>query len=189
MSAKIARPSSPTPSRIARMTASSLARPIPVSGSGVMFGAVSHGIPAGDLVAFLISKEPTIHVAVLGAPAPIWFLGIQRSAGAARPELDVPKPDPAVADANIAPIKTPVLIQVGAVDRLLPIATALHDLLQQAGKSVRIDVYEHGYHDFVLGPQGQTRQELPRGEVLLGGALDALERSVAFVKAATPGAR
>ena len=143
----------------------------------------------GNLVAFLISKEPTVHAAVLGAPAPIWFLGIQRSTGAARPELDAPKPDPAVADPNIAPIRTPVLIQVGTVDRLLPIATLLHDLLQQAGKSVRMDVYEHGYHDFVLGPQGQTRQDLPRGEVLLEGALDALERSVAFVKAATPGSR
>ena len=143
----------------------------------------------GNLVAFLISKEPTIHAAVLGAPAPIWFLGIERSAGAARPELDAPKPDPAVADANIAPIKTPVLIQVGTVDRLLPIATLLHDLLHRAGKSVRMDVYEHGYHDFVMGPQGQTRPDLPKGEVLLEGALDALEQSVAFVKSATPGAR
>ena len=52
-----------------------------------------------------------------------------------------------------------------------------------------MDVYEHGYHDFVMGPQGQTRQDLPRGEVLLQGALDALEQSVAFVKSATPGAR
>ncbi len=143
----------------------------------------------GNLVAFLISKEAEVHAAVLGAPAPIWFLGIQRSAGAARPELDAPKPDPAVADANIAPIKTPVLIQVGTVDRLLPMATVLHDLLQQAGKSVHMDVYEHGYHDFVMGPQGQTRNDLPRGEVLLEGALDALERSVAFVKSPTPGAR
>ena len=143
----------------------------------------------GNLVAFLVSKEPTIHAAVLGAPAPIWFLGVDRAAGAARPDLDAPRPDPAVADANIAPIRTPVLIQVGTVDRLLPIAQLLHDSLEKAGKSVRMDVYEHGYHDFVMGPQGQTRQDLPRGEVLLQGALDALEQSVAFVKSATPGAR
>jgi hypothetical protein len=45
-----------------------------------------------------------------------------------------------------------------------------------------MDVYEHGYHDFVLGPQGQNRPDLPRGEVLLQGALDALEKSVAFLK-------
>ena len=43
-------------------------------------------------------------------------------------------------------------------------------------------MYEHGYHDFVLGPQGQKRQDLPQGEVLLPGALDALELTVSFVK-------
>ena len=52
-----------------------------------------------------------------------------------------------------------------------------------------MDVYEHGYHDFVLGPQGQTRSELPRGEILLQGALDALDLSVSFVKAPLAGAR
>jgi acetyl esterase/lipase len=93
------------------------------------------------------------------------------------------KSDAAIAQANITPIRTPVLILVGTEDGLLPMATALHDLLQQAGKAVRMDVYEHGYHDFVLGPQGQNRPDLPRGEVLLQGALDALERSVSFVKA------
>jgi len=51
---------------------------------------------------------------------------------------------------------------------------------------VRMDVYQHGYHDFVLGPQGQSRPDLKQGEILLEGALDALERSVAFVKAAQP---
>ncbi len=92
------------------------------------------------------------------------------------------KPDPAVVAANIAPIRTPVLILVGTEDRLLPLATTLHDLLAQAGKSVRMDVYEHGYHDFVLGPQGQNRPDLPHGEILLQGALDALDESVAFVR-------
>ena len=68
---------------------------------------------------------------------------------------------------------------------MLPLATSLHDQLAEAGKAVRMDVYEHGYHDFVLGPQGQNRQDLPQGEVLMQGALDALELSVAFVKAPT----
>ena len=45
-----------------------------------------------------------------------------------------------------------------------------------------MEIYEHGYHDFVLGPQGQQRRDLPEGEVLLQGALDALERSLTFVK-------
>ena len=65
-------------------------------------------------------------------------------------------------------------------------ATTLHDELAKAGKSVRLDVYEHGYHDFVLGPQGQDRPDLERGEVLLQGALDALELTVSFVKSAPP---
>ena len=47
---------------------------------------------------------------------------------------------------------------------------------------MQMDVYEHGYHDFVLGPQDQNRPDLPRGEILLPGALDALDKAVAFVK-------
>jgi dipeptidyl aminopeptidase/acylaminoacyl peptidase len=156
-----------------------------VDGSRVSLYGVSLG---GNLVAYLISRVPTIHAAILGAPAPIWFLGIEMPAGGGRPDVSTVKPDPAIAEANIAPIRTPVLILVGTEDQLLPMATALHDRLQQAGKPVRMEVYEHGYHDFVLGPQGQSRPDLPRGEVLLQGALDALERSVSFVKS-PPGAR
>ena len=157
-----------------------------VDGSRVSLYGVSLG---GNLVAYLISKVPTIHAAILGAPAPIWFLGIQPPQSGGRPDLSKAQPDPAVAEANIAPIRTPVLILVGTEDRLQLIATMLHDLLQKAGKPVRMDVYEHGYHDFVLGPQGQNRPDLPRGEVLLQGALDALDLSVSFVKAASPGGR
>jgi hypothetical protein len=45
-----------------------------------------------------------------------------------------------------------------------------------------MEVYEHGYHDFVLGPQGQQRRDMPQGEILMQGTLDALERSVKFVR-------
>jgi len=154
-----------------------------VDGSRVSLYGVSLG---GNLVLFLASKVPTLHAVVAGAPAPIWFLGMQRGAGASRPELEAPKADPAVVEANVAPIQTPILILVGTEDRLLAMDTVLHDALKQAGKAVRMDVYEHGYHDFVLGPQGQNRPDLKQGEALLEGALDALERSVAFVKAASP---
>jgi dipeptidyl-peptidase-4 len=146
-----------------------------VNASRVSLYGVSLG---GNLVAFLIAKAPDIHAAVLGAPAPFWFLGVEMQRGGSTP----PKPDPAVAAANIAPVRTPVLILAGTADRLLPLATLLHDELSRAGKDVRLDVYEHGYHDFVLGPQGQKRPDLPQGEVLLQGTLDALELSVAFVK-------
>jgi dipeptidyl aminopeptidase/acylaminoacyl peptidase len=157
-----------------------------VDASRVSLYGVSLG---GNLVAYLVSKVPTIHAAVLGAPAPIWFLGVPMPAGGGRPDLSKATPDPAVAEANIAPIRTPVLILVGTEDRLITMATTLHDLLEKAGKPVRMDVYEHGYHDFVLGSQGQNRQDLPRGEVLLQGALDALELSVSFVEAASPAGR
>jgi dipeptidyl-peptidase-4 len=135
----------------------------------------------GNLVLYLVSKLPTIHAAVLGAPAPIWFLGIQMPASGPR-DFAAAKPDVAVAGANIAPIRTPLLILVGTEDGLLPLDATLHDALVQAGKSVRMDVYEHGYHDFVLGNQGQKRPDLAKGEILLAGALEALENAVAFVK-------
>ncbi len=154
-----------------------------VNASRVNLYGVSLG---GNLVSFLISKKPTIHRAVLGAPAPIWFLGMKGPEGGGRPDFSAMKPDPEVASANIAPIQTPVLILVGAEDRLESMARTLHDELTRAGKSVRLDVYEHGYHDFVLGPQGQDRPDLERGEVLLQGALDALELTVSFVKGAPP---
>jgi dienelactone hydrolase len=137
----------------------------------------------GNLVPFLVSRAPAIHAAVLGAPAPFWFLGVARPSVPGAPvDFAASKADPAVAGPNIAPIKTPILILVGTADRLQPLAVELHDQLAAAGKTVRLDIYEHGYHDFVLGPQGQKRQDLPQGEVLLPGALDALELTVRFVR-------
>jgi len=91
------------------------------------------------------------------------------------------KPDPEISRKNIEPIRTPVLILVGTADGLLPVTIMLHDALAAAGKSVRMEVYENGYHDFCLGPQGQKRPDLPQGEALFDSALDALEKSVLFV--------
>jgi dienelactone hydrolase len=137
----------------------------------------------GNLVLHLISRLSTVHTAVLGAPAPIWFLGMQPPPPGGGPAaLEALKPDPEISRKNIEPIRTPMLILVGTDDRLLPVDTTLHELLVQAGKSVSMEVYEHGYHDFCLGPQGQNRPDLPRGEALLDSALDALEKTVRFVK-------
>jgi dipeptidyl aminopeptidase/acylaminoacyl peptidase len=136
----------------------------------------------GNLVLFLASKIPDLHAVVVGAPAPMWFLGVQMPAGGVRPDLSTLRPDAAIASANIAPIVTPILMLVGTADALLPIDRTLHEELASRGKSVRMEIYEHGYHDFVLGPQGQTRPDLPKGEILLQGALDALDRTVQFVK-------
>jgi dipeptidyl-peptidase-4 len=140
----------------------------------------------GNLVMNLVSRVPTIKSAILGAPASIWFLGMTFPPGgrAAGPDrFKNAKPDPDVSRKNIEPIRTPILILVGTADSLLPVTTMLHDALAAQGKSVRLEVYEHGYHDFCLGPQGQKRPDLPQGEVLLDSALDALEKSVAFARA------
>jgi dienelactone hydrolase len=136
----------------------------------------------GNLALFLASKVPDLHAVVVGAPAPMWFLGVRQPAGGARLDFSAVKPDPAVAGANIAPIATPILMLVGTADPLLAIDRTLHEELASRGKSIRMEIYEHGYHDFVLGPQGQTRRDLPQGEILLQGALDALERTVQFVE-------
>jgi dipeptidyl aminopeptidase/acylaminoacyl peptidase len=136
----------------------------------------------GNLAMFMASRVPTLHAVVAGAPAPIWFLGYHKIWGASAPDFAKTPPDPAISLENIAPIKVPVLILVGTEDSLLPLDVRLHDELAKQGKSVRMEVYEHGYHDFVLGNQGQKRDDLARGEVLLSGALEALELAVKFVK-------
>jgi len=136
----------------------------------------------GNLAMFLASRVPTLHAVVAGAPAPIWFLGYKFGPGNARPDFSAVPPDPVVSKQNITPIKMPVLILVGTEDRLLPLDVRLHDELVKHGKNVRMEVYEHGYHDFVLGNQGQTRGDLPRGEILLPGALEALELTLQFLK-------
>jgi dipeptidyl aminopeptidase/acylaminoacyl peptidase len=136
----------------------------------------------GNLALFLAAKVPTLKTVIAGAPAPIWFLGFSVPAQGARPDFAQMKPDTEVLKTNIAPIHSPILIIVGTEDRLLGIDTVLHDQLVKHGKSVRMEVYEHGYHDFVLGNQGQRRGDLPQGEILLQGALDALDRSVRFVR-------
>jgi dienelactone hydrolase len=136
----------------------------------------------GNLVMYLASRVPTLHAVVAGAPAPIWFLGYKIGPNWSLPDFAKVAPDAVTTKENIAPIKVPVLIIVGTEDRLLPLANRLHDELVKQGKSARLEIYEHGYHDFVLGNQGHKRDDLPRGEILLPGALEALELTVKFVK-------
>jgi dipeptidyl aminopeptidase/acylaminoacyl peptidase len=150
-----------------------------VDSSRVSVYGVSLG---GNLALFLASIIPDLHAVVVGAPAPMWFLGVRLPAGGGRPDLGALQPDAAVAAANIAPIATPILMLVGTADPLLGIDRTLHEALASRGKKIRMEIYEHGYHDFVLGPQGHTRPDLPQGEILLQGALDALDRTVQFVK-------
>jgi dipeptidyl-peptidase 4 len=139
----------------------------------------------GNLVMNLLSRVPAIHGAIVGAPAAIWFMGVTMPPDAPKSGPDRfkdAKPDPDVTKKNIEPIRTPILILVGTADSLLPVTTMLHDALAAQSKPVHMEVYEAGYHDFCLGPQGHNRPDLPNGEALLDSTLDALEKSVRFAK-------
>jgi dipeptidyl aminopeptidase/acylaminoacyl peptidase len=136
----------------------------------------------GDVTMQLLARTP-VRAAILGAGAPIRFLGVRPNPNAPREDRfrDMTV-DEARATANVEKISTPILIQVGTADSLLPINRLLHDRLEKAGRKVRMEIYEGGYHDFVMGPQGQNRPDLKGGEQLLDITLQALERSLAFVK-------
>ena len=131
----------------------------------------------GNLILHLIGRTK-LHAAIVGAPAAMSFLGVK---------LPPPTPNPndrfkniqvdeERAQRNIQPIETPMLILVGTADGLLNVDRALYERLTKASKSVRMDVYENGYHDFCIGPQGQNRPE-----PLLDSTLDALEVAVKFL--------
>jgi CubicO group peptidase (beta-lactamase class C family)/dienelactone hydrolase len=135
----------------------------------------------GNLVLHLIGRRP-VHAAILGAPAPMSFLGVSipESRPGEKPEERFKRMviDPGEARKNIEPIRCPILILVGTDDSLLPVDRSLHDQLEKGGKSVRLEIYEKGYHDFCLGPQGHAGRKEP----LLDITLDALEESVEFLR-------
>jgi dipeptidyl aminopeptidase/acylaminoacyl peptidase len=136
----------------------------------------------GDVVLHTIARTK-VHAAILGAPAPIRFLAASFAppppAGAPKTEAPKgPRIDAEKARKNIEPISCPVLILVGTADGLLALDRVLYDQLSAAGKPARMEIYEKGYHDFVMGPQGHQG----RSEPLLDATLDALEESVKFLK-------
>jgi len=141
----------------------------------------------GNLVMYLASMDAGLNAVVAGAPFPVWYLGATLGDELATGRMETVAIDSAVAAANIAPLSVPILIQVGTDDPVKPITDKLYAELDRHGKAVRIEVYEHGYHDFVLGPQGQDalRPDLPEGEKLMQITLDALARSLAFIRSGT----
>jgi len=146
-----------------------------------------YGVSLGGDVTMHLLAQTSVRAAILGAGAPIRFLGVRQNANASGDDrlrgmtMDEPR-----AASNIAKVRTPILILVGSDDPLLSVNRALHDRLAQAGKRVRLEIYEHGYHDFVMGPQGQNRPDLKNGEQLLDITLKALESAVMFLKNPAP---
>lgn len=132
----------------------------------------------GNLILHLIGRT-RLYRAIVGAPAAMSFLGVPLPPPTPNQNdrFKVVTVDEDRARRNIAPIETPMLILVGTADGLLNVDRALYERLTKAGKSVRMDVYENGYHDFCIGPQGQNR-----AEPLLDSTLDALEVAVKFLK-------
>ncbi len=133
----------------------------------------------GDVVMHLLARVQGIHAAVLGAGAPINFLGARSKPGS--------KPEDRFKDAtleterikvNISKIHTPVLVQVGTADSLIHLDRIVYEQLTAAGKRARLEIYEKGYHDFVMGPQGHPGRDEP----LLDISLKALENSLQWVR-------
>jgi dipeptidyl-peptidase-4 len=132
----------------------------------------------GDVTMHLLSRTK-VRAAVLGAGAPLSFLGIRTDPNA-KPEdrfksMTVDKDG---AMKRIAAIDTPLLILVGTKDGLLPVDRRLHDLMEEGGRKVRMEVYQDGYHDFVMGPQGHPG----RAEPLMDITLSALENTLRFFR-------
>jgi dienelactone hydrolase len=131
----------------------------------------------GDVVMHTIGRTK-VHAAILGAGAPIRFLGASLSRPQPGEQPKPPKIDEERAQKNIEPITCPVLILVGTSDGLIELDRALYEQLSKAKKPVRMEVYEKGYHDFVMGPQGHAG----RPEPLLDATLEALEEAIKFAK-------
>jgi len=134
-----------------------------------------YGVSLGGDVTMHLLARTSVRAAILGAGAPIRFLGVKPNPNAPREDRfrDMTI-DEARATANIEKVTTPILIMVGTADSLLPLNRVLHDRLEKAGKKVRMEIYENGYHDFVMGPQGQNRPDLQGGERLMDITLMAL---------------
>ena len=115
-----------------------------------------------------------MNAAILGAPAPFNFLGLSF------PTRENPKPaaNAEIAAKNTAAVQCPILIFAGTADQLLPLDRELYERLEKASKNVTLEIYQDGYHDFVMGPQGHAG----RNEPLMGATLDALDRAVRFTR-------
>jgi dienelactone hydrolase len=134
-----------------------------------------YGVSLGGDVAITAASRTAVHSVILGAPAVLQFLGLRLSGFTNTTKIEF---DTERAAKNIAPIQAPILILVGTKDFLLNADHLLHDQLEKAGKSVRLEIFENGYHDFVMGPQGHENRDEPLMDITLA----ALELALKFAK-------
>lgn len=132
----------------------------------------------GDLVLHLAGRTK-VRAAGVGAPAAFWFLGVNRAEREDRsPDYwKNLKIDSESARKNVAAIQCPLLIQVGATDSLIHLARKVHDLADEAGKNVRLEIYADSPHGFYFGPL-----RLTKSKPLLDSTLEALDSAVSFFK-------
>ena len=145
-----------------------------------------YGVSLGGDVTMHIISRTRVRAAILGAGAPMTYLSLR---GLGPPGKDVTPAQraeffrTAPIDMNLVgprlqAVSCPLMILVGTDDGLMGLSERLHDLLEQAGKPVRLEVYENGYHDFVMGPQGHPGRDEP----LMDITLDALEEALRFFR-------
>lgn len=128
-----------------------------------------YGVSLGGSVTMHLLARARPWRAILGAGAPMAFFGMSRDGSTV---------DPARTARNLAKVETPVLLLVGTKDGLLPVSQRTYEEMKKAGKKVRLDIFENGYHDFVVGPQGHAGRDEP----LMDITMDALELALAWTR-------
>lgn len=126
-----------------------------------------YGVSLGGSVTMHLLTRVQPWRAILGAGAPMAFFGMSR---------DGKTIDEARTAKNLAPLQTPLMLLVGTKDSLIDVNRRVYEEMSKAGKKVRLDIFENGYHDFVAGPQGHPGRDEP----LMDITLDALNLALEF---------
>jgi len=128
-----------------------------------------YGVSLGGSVAMHLLARVQPWRAILGAGAPMAFFGMSRDGQTIDAERTA---------RNLATVTTPVLLLVGTKDSLLEVSRRTYEELTRAGKTARLDIFENGYHDFVVGPQGHAGRDEPLLDITLTALDLALQWAV-----------
>lgn len=126
-----------------------------------------YGVSLGGSVTMHLLTRVQPWRAILGAGAPMAFFGMSR---------DGKTIDEARTAGYLASVHTPLMLLVGTKDSLIDVNRRVYEEMSKAGKKVRLDIFENGYHDFVAGPQGHAGRDEP----LMDITLDALNLALEF---------